>query len=134
MKKFLITTSLCLVACSNGASDAEFLGVYVANYRGDKATLLVNADHTYEHVIELKDGQVLKDKAAWKLYQVSSEPKDPIIEFSTFRLIPSYTNPSRVTKNDVRWATQFDRTWFGLGRRQLCFDSDVGYCYVKQGS
>jgi hypothetical protein len=132
MKKCLLLTCLCTAACSNAASEAEFAGVYVAHYRGDKATLFINANHTYKQVIELGNGRVLEDTTTWKLYPVTSSPGDPIIEFSNFRLVSSYTGARRTEGNDVRWATQLDRTWFGLGYKQLCFDSDVGYCYVKQ--
>jgi hypothetical protein len=30
------------------------------------------------------------------------------------------------------WVSEVERTW--LGQIQLCFDSDVGYCYVKQSN
>ena len=49
------------------------------------------------------------------------------IEFFNFDLIPSYKE-----KRNAQWATEVERTW--LGRVQLCFDSDVGYCYIKQGN
>lgn len=118
---------MCLSGCSGAVAEAELLGVYIASYRGDTATLSLKADRTYTHVLQLKDGQALETGATWKATQLNSGLRRTVVEFFSFRVIPSYAE----TRN-AGWATEVERTW--LGRVRLCFDDDVGYCYIKQAS
>ena len=72
MRKFFILSSLvCLCACSGAVPELGLIGSYVASYGGETATL-------------------------------------------------------------AGWVSEVEQTW--LGQLRLCFDSDVGYCYVKHGS
>lgn len=116
---------LCLSSCSDAVPEEYLPGIYVASFRGEKATLSLRVDHTYTHIIHLKDGQTLEAKATWTVFQVNSRLTRTVVEFSKFNVIPSYREVQKPS-----WATEVERTW--LGQLQLCFDSDVGYCYVKQ--
>jgi hypothetical protein len=127
MKRLLVAVFLLLPACSDEFSKLQLLGVYIANYRGETATLSLKADHTYTHVIQLKGAQTLEAGSTWKASRVTSGLTRTVVEFSNFRVIPSFGEAKK-----VGWASEVERTW--LGRIQLCFDSDVGYCYVKQVS
>lgn len=130
MKKIplLFVVLLLLSACSEEVPEAELIGVYVASYRGDLATLSLKADHSYTHVIRLKDGQKLEAEATWKASQVASgSTKSTVVEVSNFRAVPSFTEARK-----SGWASEVDRTW--LGQLRLCFDTDAGYCYVKRAS
>jgi hypothetical protein len=125
MKRLLVAFFLLLSACSDKFSEAQLLGDYTANYRGETATLSLKVDHTYTHIIRLESGQTLEAGSTWKSSQVTSGLTRTVVEFSNFRVIPSFGGAQT-----VGWASEVERTW--LGRIQLCFDSDVGYCYVKQ--
>jgi hypothetical protein len=102
------------------------VGEYIASYRGETATLKIKTDHTYTHVVQLESGQTLEAKSTWKSSLVSGLTQT-VVDFSNFHPIPSLGEPEK-----VGWVSEVERTW--LGRIQLCFDSDVGYCYVKQAS
>jgi hypothetical protein len=103
------------------------IGEYVATYRSDHATLTLNADRTYKHVIKLKDGQILVNDGTWETHGSDQGQQRTRIEFFKFRVIPSYLGEKR---EEVGWSTEVERDW--LARIQLCFDSDVGYCYIKR--
>ena len=127
MKKLSLIVALCLSACSGAGevTEQDLVGVYVADYGNEKATLTVNADHNYMHAIQLKNGEALNSQATWTSTRLASNPKYLIVEFSGFRTVPSYKDAQK-----EGWATEPEKTL--LGRIRLCFDSDVGYCYVKQ--
>lgn len=125
MKTVLFACFLLLSACSDKFSEDQLIGDYVANYRGQTAALSLNADHTYKHVIQLKSGEPLETGSTWRSSQVTSGPTRTVVEFANFGAIPSF-KPAK----GEGWATEVERTW--LGRIQLCFVSDVGYCYVKK--
>src|SRR3954451_12814973 len=125
MKTVLFACFLLLTACSDNFSEAQLIGEYVGTYMGQTATLSLNADNTYKHIVQLKSGQRLETASAWRSSQVTSGPTRTVVEFTTFGVIPSFGHAKA-----KGWATEVERTW--LGRIQLCFDSDVGYCYVKQ--
>jgi hypothetical protein len=124
LKKYLFVGLMLLSSCSERFSESQLLGDYVAKYRGEMGTLSLKANHTYTHTVQLESGQVLEDGSTWKSSQVTSGLTRTVVEISGFRVIPSFGGTKR------EWATEVERTWFG--RIQLCFDSDVGYCYVKQ--
>jgi hypothetical protein len=121
MMKYLLGTCLYLSACSSPSiSDADLVGVYVANYRGDTGTLSLMADHTYTHIIQLKDGHIQEVRATWKISRVTGST---FVEVINFRALPSFGGVG------TGWITEPERSW--SGHIQLCFDSDVGYCYIK---
>jgi hypothetical protein len=120
----LFLSLLFLPSCSREFSDADLAGTYVASYKGETATLSVKPDHSYTHVVQLKDGQITEAAATWKGFTGSS--RQTAVEFLNFRVIPSYGEAKE------GWVTGVDRTW--SGRVRLCFDEDVDYCYVKRSS
>lgn len=125
IKTLLLIAALCLSACSSEVTEQELIGVYVEDYRGDKATLTVAAGHSYTHLVRLKNGEVLSNQGTWTSTRLPSNPQYIIIEFQNFSAVPSYND-----SNKNGWATELEKTL--LGRIRLCFDSDVGYCYTKQ--
>ena len=78
------------------------------------------ADHTYTNVVQLKDGNTQEFKSTWNISHVTGTT---FVEVVNFRALPSFGGVGK------GWITEPERTWFG--HIQLCFDSDVGYCYVK---
>jgi hypothetical protein len=126
MRRLQVAVFLLLSACSNRFSEAQLVGEYVASYRGETATLKTRADHTYTHVVQLENGQTLEAESTWKSSLLSGQTRT-VVDFSNFRPIPSLGEPKK-----VGWVSEVERTW--LGRIQICFDSDVGYCYVKRPS
>jgi hypothetical protein len=110
-------------------SDAEIAGVYeVTNWAiipkwEDRAALTLNIDRTYTHSVRLKNSES-HDSAS--TYTVSRAGTDVFIEFSNFELIPSFGFGT----NTGHFETKMWRNW--RGRVQFCYDSDVGYCYVKK--
>jgi hypothetical protein len=126
MKKRLpVAVFLLLSACSDKFSEAQLVGKYIANYKGEMATLSLKDDHTYMHIIQLENGQTLAAGSTWKSSQVTSGLTRTVVEFSNFSVIPSFGKAEK-----IGWASEVERTW--QGRVQFCFDSDVGYCYIKQ--
>jgi hypothetical protein len=124
---------LLLPACSNAVPEASLVGNYIANYRGETATLVLKRDNTYVHTTRASDGRIVEEVATWKSTQREHAwDGRTVVEFWDFRLIPSFKEPDRgrEKKAKIGWATEVELDW--LWRIQLCFDSDVGYCYVKQ--
>jgi hypothetical protein len=128
MKRLVLLVLLCLPACTGEIPEADLIGVYVAGYRGDTATLSLKADHTYTQIIRLKDGQTLESEAAWKSSNIES--RQTVVEFSIYGVFPAYAAQSSLAARNMPWVIEVDRTY--LGRIEICFDSDVGYCFVKQ--
>ena len=109
------------------------MGFYVASYRGETATLVLKPDYTYVHTTHANDGQTVEDVATWKSTQRETERnRITVVEFWDFRLIPSFKEPEKdkAKKAKIGWVTEVELDW--RQRIRLCFDSDVGYCYVKQ--
>ena len=109
-------------------SEAETVGVYeVANWAitewGDGATMTLNKDNTYVQSIRLKNGESRDSSGTYAVVRVGS---DLSVRFFNFELIPSFGFGARTD----HWATQVWRNW--RGRVQFCYDSDVGYCYVRK--
>jgi hypothetical protein len=127
MRKVFFAILASLLACTDSATDAGLVGVYVAAYKGDRATLFLNADYTYRHVIQAQDGQRLEDGSTWHVHRPDGSSRHMRLVFANFRVVPAFMDEKRAI---VGWSTSVEKTW--LGRYQLCFDSDVGYCYVKQ--
>jgi hypothetical protein len=125
----LLSSLFCLCACSNAVPEPSLVGDYVASYGDETATLSLKADHTYAHSVSASGHQVAQQVSTWKASQMSTAGRNStVVDFSGFLAIPSFKEKQNVK---VGWATEVDQTW--LGRTRLCFDSDVGYCYVKQG-
>lgn len=103
-------------------SRAEISGTYEVTDSGGRATLTLHPDHTYTHSIRLKDGETHDSDGTYTVGRGSVV----FIEFSNFELIPSFGFGARTD----HWATEVWRNW--LGHVQFCYDSDVGYCYVKK--
>jgi hypothetical protein len=110
------------------------MGIYVASFRGETATLVLKPDHTYVLITRANDGQTWEDVATWNVTQMEhAGSKRTVVEFRDFRLIPSFRETeSDKSKIKVGWATEVEWDW--LGRIQLCLDSDVGYCYGQTAS
>jgi hypothetical protein len=109
-------------------SEAETVGAYeVANWAitdwGDGATLTLNKDNTYVQSIRLKKGGSRDSSGTYAVVRVGSYLS---IRFFNFELIPSFGFGA----SPDHWATSVWRNW--RGRVQFCYDSDVGYCYVKK--
>jgi hypothetical protein len=126
----VVLFAACLASCAL-PSHEQLVGVYAASYRGDQATLTLNADFTFRHVIQTSDGKRREGGAS--TYSERRENGTVRVFFENFRLVPAYfeqeSKYSRRTEV-TSWSTSVEKTW--LGRYQLCFDSDVGYCYVRQ--
>ena len=131
MRKFLFMTSLfSLCACSGAVPEGSLVGDYVAKYGDETATLSLRADHTYTHTVRASGRQIGEEVSTWMASQLkASWAETTAVDFSDFIPIPSFRDKQRVKAGLV---TEVERTW--LGRVQLCFDSDLGYCYVKQSS
>jgi hypothetical protein len=125
MKKAIVLVALLTSACSSPISESDVVGTYVANYQGDTSKLSINADHTYSQVIELTDGNKVINTATWSSVAMGSG--DIVVEFSKFRIFPSYTVEGAVEAN---WSASLTSTFWG--NIQFCYDEDVGYCFVKQ--
>jgi hypothetical protein len=112
-------------------SDAAIIGVYkTANWSipnwGDGATLRLDANGTFTHSIRLKNGESHGSAGSWKFHRLTSKGDEyVVIEFAKFDLIPSFGFGASTDQ----WSTTVWRNW--LGHVQFCYDSDVGYCYVK---
>jgi hypothetical protein len=113
-------------------SDAEIIGVYeIANRAlfswGDGATLRLDTNGTFAHSIRLKNGQSYDSTGNWKFRRSTFHGGEYVmIEFAKFDLIPSFGFGASTDQ----WSTEVWRNW--LGHVQFCYDSDVGYCYVKK--
>jgi hypothetical protein len=127
MKSLLFAAPILLSACSDQFTEAQLVGDYVANYGGETATLSLKADHTYTHTFQYEGSGTPETGSTWQSSDVTSRPPQTVVEFSNFRVIPSFKDA-----HGQGWSTEVDRTWFGQIR--LCYDSDVGYCYVKKAN
>jgi hypothetical protein len=134
VRRFLLLPLLFLSACSGAVPEASLVGIYVASFRGETATLVLKPDHTYVHTIHANNRQIAEDVATWTVTQMEhAGSKSTMVEFRDFRLIPSFRETERdKSKIKVGWATEVEWDW--LGRIQLCLDSDVGYCYGQTAS
>jgi hypothetical protein len=121
MRDVLLLSVFLLSGCSSSFSDAEIVGVYEAEFKGDRATLTLNKDRTCRQAIQQKDSRNLDSDCTWYIYQKESDFR---IVFSDFELLPSFGHSRK-----VRWAPEPTFTW--TGRISLCYDFDLGYCYVK---
>lgn len=123
----LVFIPFCLVCCSAAVPETELIGNYTASYGSETATLSLMADHTYSHTVWVAGRQVAGAASTWKVSTVTaSGVQATAVDLAKFVAIPSFRNESV----GPGWVPEVDRTW--LGRIRLCFDSDVGYCYVKQ--
>jgi hypothetical protein len=123
---------LLLGACSDPRTERDLEGKYVATFRGDTATLTLEANHKFSNVLKLKDGSSLNGEGTWQIVRPSAKRQVATIKLSDLSVLPSYSHsqgPSRPVGNG-EWVIEIERTWFGYLR--LCLDSDIGYCYVKQ--
>jgi hypothetical protein len=120
---------LVLPACSGEFTQADLAGFYVAAYQSDTATLSLRSDHTYTHTIRRDVGQILKSEGEWTSSVTKS--KRIVIEFPDFQVVPSFESRNPRVANGS-WTIELDRTY--SWKIEICFDSDVGYCYVKQSN
>ena len=132
MRKLLLPLILSLSACSNVVPESSLVGDYVANYGNETATLSLKADLTYTHTVQANGRRVEEQTSTWKATQLAASGTEATaVDFPGFVAIPSFRAKERADERvKAGWVSEVDRTW--LGRLQLCFDSDVGYCYVKQ--
>ena len=129
MKRLVLLALLVFSGCVEEFPEADLPRVYIASHHGDTATLSLRSDHTYTHTIRRGDGQILTSEGAWKsiLHQ-----KQTYIEFPDFQVVPYYglLNPNRVRNRS--WTIAIERTY--LRSIEICFDDDVGYCYIQQSN
>jgi hypothetical protein len=127
-KSFLPPLLFCLSACSASVPETNLIGSYIANYGGETATLTVRADHTYTHAVVANGHQISEQVSTWKATQLSSSwVITTAVDFKDFFPTPSFKDVKKGKEGG--WVSEVDQTW--LGQPQLCFDSDIGYCYVK---
>jgi hypothetical protein len=128
MKKLLLPLVISLSACSNVVPESSLVGDYLASYGNETATLSLKADRTYTHTVQANGRRVEEQTSTWKATQLAASGTEATaVDFPGFVTIPSFRAKERVKAG---WVSEVERTW--SGRLQLCFDSDVGYCYVKQ--
>jgi len=128
MRKLLLSLIVSLSACSKVVPESSLVGDYVANYGNETATLSLKADRTYTHTVQANGRRIEEQTSAWKVTQLATSGRETTaVDFPGFVAIPSFRAKERVKAG---WVSEVERTW--LGRLQLCFDSDVGYCYLKQ--
>jgi len=119
---------ISLSACSNVVPESSLVGDYVANYGNETATLSLKADRTYTHTVQANGRRVEEQTSTWKATQLATPGRETTaVDFPGFVAVPSFRAKESVKAG---WVSEVERTL--LGRLQLCFDSDVGYCYVKQ--
>jgi hypothetical protein len=130
-KSFFLSSLFCLSACSVAAPETDLIGSYIANYGGEIATLMVRADYTYTHTVVANGRQISEQVSTWKVTQLSSGwVSTTAVDFRDFFPVPSFGDVKKGKKGG--WVPEVDQSW--LGQIRLCFDSDVGYCYVKHPS
>ena len=123
---FLFLPAL-LAGCSENVPDSSLVGSYAIDHRGDTATLSLRADHTYTHAVLVNGNKVEEQTATWSATQ-SKYGTD--VRFEKFVAAPSYRRNEGEDDLPLTRGSTVERTW--LGKIELCFNSDVGYCYVKQ--
>jgi hypothetical protein len=117
-----VVVSFLLAACNDTFTTDEVSGEYVANYDLAFETLIVNRDGTYSYYFRSPDGTETSNAGQWKLEQHMGQPG---LTFSSFKFgLPEYG-----TDRPGYWNVEIERTLFG--RLKLCFDPDLGYCYIK---
>lgn len=127
-KTLLLPLVFCLSACSGVVPEASLVGSYVANYGGETATLSVRADHTYTHTVVANDRQIWQQVSTWRVTELSSSwVKTTAVDFRDFFPVPSFKGVKKEKRGG--WVPEVERSWFG--QVELCFDSDIGYCYLK---
>jgi len=116
-----------LAGCSENVPDSSLVGSYAIDHRGDTATLTLRADHTYTHTVLVNGNKAEEQTATW-----SARPSEygTDLRFEKFVAAPSYRRNQGEDDVPSTRSPTVERTW--SGKIELCFDSDVGYCYVKQ--
>jgi hypothetical protein len=123
---FLFLPAL-LAGCSENVPDSSLVGSYAIDHRGDTATLSLRADHTYTHTVLVNGNKVEEQTATWSATQSKYGTG---VGFEKFVAAPSYRRNQGEDDVPLTRGSTVERTW--LGKIELCFNSDVGYCYVKQ--
>lgn len=123
MKHILLLAIAALSGCAPVPSETDLIGAYSASYRKDQATLILKKDGSYVHVITTSEGKRIENIATWRLDR--DFKYGPIVDFVDFIFVPAYKE-----FEGGNWSTYVERSW--AGRIELCFNSDQGYCYVKQ--
>lgn len=130
----LLLAATLLSGCSDAVPESNLVGTYVANYGGETATLILKPDHTFTHAVVVNGQKVEEQTSTWTVRQLDARwYKWTTVDFTKFVTARSYRNneESRLPQRPINagWVSQVERSW--LGRIELCFDSDVGYCYTK---
>jgi hypothetical protein len=124
---FLFLPAL-LAGCSENVPDSSLVGSYAIDHRGDTATLSLRADHTYTHTALVNGNKVEEQTSTWSATQ--SKYGSTYIYFEKFVAAPSYRRNEGEGDVPLTRGSTVERSW--LGKIELCFDWDVGYCYAKQ--
>jgi hypothetical protein len=124
----LLLLPVLLTGCSKAVPDSDLVGSYAVNYRGDTATLSLRTDHTYTHAVLVNGNKVEEQTSTWKTTQSKFGWTD--IHLEKFVTAPTYRRNQGDKAEPLTWGPTIERTW--LGKIELCFNSDVGYCYAKQ--
>jgi hypothetical protein len=117
-----------LAGCSENVPDSSLVGSYAIDHRGDTATLSLRADHTYTHTALVNGNKVEEQTSTWSATQ--SKYGSTYIYFEKFVAAPSYRRNQGEGDVPLTRGSTVERSW--LGKIELCFDWDVGYCYAKQ--
>lgn len=119
----LICSVLLLVACERVSED-EVPGVYVASYAGgsDRLTILPNGEYT--HLLSTDNGPVT-NSGKWTVETLSGEHMG--ITFDDFR----FRKDAKSLKATGIWHVRPRKSPL-VGDVKLCFDPDLGTCFVKK--
>ncbi|UFX48654.1 hypothetical protein HAP47_0019125 [Bradyrhizobium sp. 41S5] len=131
---FLLAASTLLSGCSDAVPESSLVGTYRANYGGETTTLILKPDHTFTHTVVANGQKVEEQTSTWTVSQLESKwYKWTTVDFTKFVTTRSYRISEEIRLQrpmKAGWVSEVERSW--LGRIDLCFDSDVGYCYTKQ--
>jgi hypothetical protein len=116
-----------LAGCSENVPGSSLVGSYAIDHRGDTATLTLRADHTYTHTVLVNGNKVEEQNSTWSANR-SKYGTD--LRFEKFVAAPSYRRNEGEDDVPSTMSPTVERSW--SGKIELCFNSDVGYCYAKQ--
>lgn len=119
----LMCSVLLLVACGQVGED-EVPGVYVASYAGGSDQLTLLPSGKYTHVLSMDDGSVVSS-GKWVVETLSGEDVGITFDDFQFRVDAKSLKPAGV------WHVRPRKSPLS-GDVKLCFDPDLGTCFVKK--
>ena len=81
-----------LSSCSDVVPDSGLMGTYVADYRGDTATLSLRADHTFTHTVVVGGNKIEEQTSTWRTTELGTGgwSKWTVVDFTKFVATPAY--------------------------------------------